>query len=35
MPDSGLGFVGAGMDEILSSSVSICREISSAPLRFF
>ncbi len=35
MPDSGLGFVGAGMDEILSSSVSICREISSAPFALF
>jgi hypothetical protein len=35
MPDSGLGSVGAGMEEILSSSASICREISSPPLAFF
>ena len=35
MPASGLGSVGAGMDEILSSSASICREISSAPFVLF
>jgi hypothetical protein len=29
-PASGLGFVGGGMEEILSLSVSICREISAA-----
>ena len=32
MPPSGLGSVGAGMEEILSSSASICREISSGTL---
>ncbi len=35
MPASGLGSVGAGMEEILSSSASICREISSAPFALF
>jgi hypothetical protein len=29
------GLHGAGIDEILSSSASICREISSAPFAFF
>jgi hypothetical protein len=35
MPASGLGSVGAGMEEILSSNASICREISSAPVAHF
>jgi hypothetical protein len=35
IPASGLGSVDAGMEEILSSSASICREISSAPFALF
>src|ERR1700730_10150633 len=35
MPASGLGSVGAGMEEILSSSAPICREISSALFALF
>jgi hypothetical protein len=35
MPASGLGSVGAGMEEILSSSVSISCEISSTPFAVF
>jgi hypothetical protein len=35
MPAAELGSVGAGMEEILSSSALICREISSAPFALF
>ena len=35
MPASGLGFVGAGMEEILSSSASISCVISSTPFAVF
>ncbi len=35
IPASGLGFVGAGMEEILSSSASISCEISSTPFVVF
>jgi hypothetical protein len=35
MAASGLGVVGTGMEEILSSSASICCEISSTPFALF